>query len=156
MARIYAAEDGNLSTSIIVARTQAYKDLDIAFVNKSTNAAGPLGANVKTDIKTVKDAEAIRQSIRNILLTGRGEKPFMPMFGTDIQNLLFELDTEFDEDILEDEIMRALKTFEPRCLVRKIRTEIPENQHSVKVIVEFQVINSTQYASVEVDIARVR
>ena len=52
--------------------------------------------------------------------------------------------------------MQSLKIFEPRCLVQKIRTEIPEDQHSVKVIVEFQVINSTQYASVEVDIARVR
>ena len=156
MARIYAAEDGNLSTSIIVARTQAYKDLDISFENKPTNAAGLLGANVRTDVKTVSDIAAVRQSIRNILLTGRGEKPFMPMYGTDLQYLLFDLDTDFDEDLLHDEITNSINIFEPRANIQKIRTEIIPENHNVKVTIEFQVVSSSEFGIVEIDIARLR
>jgi len=156
MPRIYSTEDGNLSSSIVVARTQKYSDLNLAFVANPTNPSGPLGANVKTDVNVLKDAESVKQSIKNILLTGKGEKPFMPMFGTNLQFLLFELDTEFDTDLLEDEIIKTLEIFEPRCVVQKIRTEIPEDQHSAKVQVEFKVVNSAELGIVEVDIARVR
>lgn len=156
MPRVYAAEDGNLSTSIIVARSDTYTDLSIDFLNKPTNASGLLGENVKTDVRVVLDAAAVKQSIKNILLTGRGEKPFMPMYGTNLQYLLFELDTDFDDDLLQDEIIETLSVFEPRCEVQKIRTEINGDQHSVKCLIEFKVVNSATSAIVEIDIARMR
>lgn len=156
MPRVYSIEDGNLSSSIVVARTRKYSDLEFSFVNNPTNPAGPNSQNVKTDIQKLTDAAAVKQSIRNILLTGKGEKPFMPMFGTNLNFLLFELDTEFDEDLLQQEIIRTLDVFEPRCEVQKIRTEITPDQHTAKVQVEFKVVNSSELGIVEVDIARIR
>lgn len=156
MPRVYSVEDGNLSSSIVVARTQKYSDIDIAFNNKPTNPAGPLGANVKTDLKKMEDAAAVKQSIKNILLTVRGEKPFMPMYGTNLNFLLFELDTEFDEDLLSDEIIQSLRMFEPRCEIQKITTKITPDQNTARVQVEFKVVNTATFGVVEVDIARVR
>ena len=156
MGRVYAVEDGNLSTSIITARTSKYTDMDISFINKPTTASGPGGVNVRTDIEVISDAVAVKQSIQNILLTGKGEKPFMPMYGTDLQYLLFDLDTDFDEDLLHDEITNSINIFEPRANIQKIRTEIIPENHNVKVTIEFQVVSSSEFGIVEIDIARLR
>jgi len=81
MATKLAAEDVRLgSSSIIGSRTKVYKDIDLTF------AAKPSGEIFK---KT--DAAAVKQAVKNLMLTNHFEKPFQPTFGANLRDLLFEL-----------------------------------------------------------------
>ena len=80
MARVFSLEDGNLDKrSILTARTISYKDVDLTFAKKPNN-----------DIFKKEDAAAVKQSVKNIVLTNPGEKPFRPFYGAGLTQFLFE------------------------------------------------------------------
>ena len=86
--RAYAAEDGNLNTkSVSAAVNKTYTDIDLSFARR------PSG-----DVFKKTDAASVKQGVKNVLLTRVFEKPFNPEFGTRLNNILFNLDTEFDDD----------------------------------------------------------
>ena len=87
MARVFSIEDGNLDTaSITTSRQKSYSDIDMTFAKKGNN-----------DIFKKSDAAAVKQAVKNLLLTNFGEKPFNPEFGGNLNAFLFNLDTEFHE-----------------------------------------------------------
>ena len=131
MARAYSTEDTNLSKSLIASRGTDYKDIDLAF------AAKPAG-----DVFKKTDAAAVKQAVRNLLLTNRGEKPFQPDFGANLNEVLFNLDTEFDPDFVQDLIAEAIKNFEPRALVLSVSVSTDGDNNRLDATVEFQVVNT--------------
>ena len=66
------------------------------------------------------DIDAIKNSIRNIILTPVGTRAFNPSFGTKIQTLLFENPTPVTEISIRNEIKIALERLEPRVKVQSI------------------------------------
>ena len=145
MARAYSTEDTNLSKSLISSRGTDYKDIDLAF------AAKPAG-----DVFKKTDAAAVKQAVRNLLLTNRGEKPFQPDFGADLNEVLFNLDTEFDPDFVQDLIAEAIKNFEPRALVLSVSVSTDGDNNRLDATVEFQVVNTEEIVTTEVSLARLR
>jgi phage baseplate assembly protein W len=97
MAKIFSAEDGNLSTSVRVVRDRLYSDFDLTFEANTTSGG---------DVYSKTDAASVKQAIKTLLLTNRFEKPYRPQFGADLGGLLFNL---ADADTGE-EISSALKT----------------------------------------------
>ena len=84
MARYaYSREDqGDLNTSgLTSARNQKFIDIDLNFTAKSTSG----------DIFKKTDQCTVKQSIKNLLMTNKLEKPFEENFGADIVGMLFEL-----------------------------------------------------------------
>ena len=148
--RAFAHEDGNLNSSIVVTRQKTFSDVDIDFSNVAS------ANNVRTDIVKRTDVDSIKQSVKNILLTNPGEKPFMPLFGAELYQLLFELDTELDEDIITEQIENSIEIYEPRALIRNVHIKAEPDANSAAVTVEFQVINTGEFATVDVDITRIR
>ena len=145
MARAYSTEDTNLSKSLIASRGTDYKDIDLAF------AAKPAG-----DVFKKTDAAAVKQAVRNLLLTNRGEKPFQPDFGANLNEVLFNLDTEFDPDFVQDLIAEAIKNFEPRALVLSVSVSTDGDNNRLDATVEFQVVNTEEIVTTEVSLARLR
>ena len=145
MARAYSTEDTNLSKSLIASRGTDYKDIDLAF------AAKPAG-----DVFKKTDAAAVKQAVKNLLLTNRGEKPFQPDFGADLNEVLFNLDTEFDPDFVQDLIAEAIKNFEPRALVLSVSVSTDGDNNRLDATVEFQVVNTEEIVTTEVSLARLR
>lgn len=145
MARAYSTEDTNLSKSLISSRGTDYKDIDLAF------AAKPAG-----DVFKKTDAAAVKQAVKNLLLTNRGEKPFQPEFGADLNEVLFNLDTEFDPDFVQDLIAEAIKNFEPRALVLSVSVSTDGDNNRLDATVEFQVVNTEEIVTTEVSLARLR
>ena len=72
------------------------------------------------DIKIVENEESINQSIKNIILTTKGEVFFDPDFGSRIRQLLFEKMNIITETLLRDEIYYAIENFEPRVDINKV------------------------------------
>ena len=65
----------------------------------------------------VYDLEAVYQSIDSILKTQKGERLFMPEFGTDLEQYLFDLSNPETELFIYDEIIGAVEKYEPRVII---------------------------------------
>ena len=66
------------------------------------------------DLPIIKNENAIRRSVRNIVETIPSEKFFNSIFGSDVRNLLFELVDFGTASVVQDQILVALDNFEPR------------------------------------------
>jgi len=144
--RAYSIEDGNLqSKAIITTRQKVYSDLDLTFARAPSN-----------DVFKKTDAAAVKQSVKNILLTNKLEKPFSPGFGGNLNNFLFELSSFMDEESIEDEVRNAINNFEPRARVRSVKALVQPDINDVKITVAFQIINTLEEVVLNVSLARLR
>ena len=89
---------------------QTFKDLSVTFKNHP----------VTDDLVAVKDKAAIVQAIQSILLTRKGERPFQPDLGCDIQDLLFEPLDYASAGTIKQEIRETIDRYEPRVSVTQI------------------------------------
>ena len=146
VTRAFAVEDGNLNTaSLTTTRTKLYKDIDLTFAKK------PSG-----EIYKKTDAAAVKQAVKNLLLTNKSEKPFQPEFGGDLNNLLFELvdnDTVYE---IDGAIREAVRRYEPRAQVRQVATNLQPDANSISVTVTFQVVNTEEVVTLDTTITRLR
>ena len=145
MARAFSIEDGTLDKSIVSSRNVAYKDIDLTFSPK------PAG-----DIFKKVDAAAVKQSVKNLLLTSRGEKPFNNFFGSNLNSALFALDTEFDPEFVQNLIFDAITNHEPRARVLSVTVLLKPENNTLDTTVEFQVVNTKEIVTLDVSLARVR
>jgi phage baseplate assembly protein W len=146
VTRAFAVEDGSLNTtSLLTTRTKLYKDIDLTFAKR------PSG-----EIYKKTDAAAVKQAVKNLLLTNKFEKPFQPDFGGDLNNLLFELvdnDTVYEIDAA---IREAVQRYEPRARVRQVATNLQPDANSISVSVTFQIVNTEEVVTLDTTITRLR
>ena len=144
--RVFSNEDGNLNkTSIAVSRTRVDQDIDLSFAKK------PSG-----DVFKKTDAAAVKQAVKNLLLTNFSEKPFLPRFGGNLNSLLFALNTDIDDEDLEEQIINAIEIYEPRARVTNISSNVNDDQHQVKVTVTFRIVNTNETVTTNIDLTRLR
>lgn len=95
----------------------------------------------ETGIPPVKEnAELIEASIRQILMTTRGERVMLPDFGTNIMALVFEHDRDFIESELRDEVLRAIKKWEPRAVISAQDISVVFGDDDVVLTVSFKTL----------------
>ena len=144
--RAFAVEDGNIGlTTITTSRTKSYSDIDLTFTAKASG-----------DIFKKSHAAAVKQAVKNLLLTNFSEKPFLPNFGGDLNAMLFRLSTEIDDTMLEDDIITAIQTYEPRAEVLNVSTVLNPDRHEVRATVTFKVISTQEQQSVDISLTRLR
>ena len=102
-----------------------YSDLNLNF-NKNP---------ATKDIAKLKDVEAVKRSVRNLILTNRFERPFHPEIGSDIRALLFENMTPTIQTLLTDRIKDVLDTYEPRAVLNDVIVsgDIDKNQYGATI-----------------------
>ena len=144
-------EDGNQSSSIIGSSIKKNSDIDLLFTPKRSTVSGETG-----DIFKKIDAAAVKQSVKNIIMTNHFEKPFNPLFGGNVTEQLFAFaDNDIRED-LKDDIEEALLAYEPRARVQDVVINYQPDVNSISVRIEFQVVNLNQTEVIETTIARLR
>ena len=70
--------------------------------------------------------------------------------------MLFRLSTDIDDDQLEDDIIKAIESYEPRAKVLNINTIVSPDNHEVRATVTFQVVSTQEQAFVEISLTRLR
>lgn len=147
VTRALSIEDGNISAggSIISSRDKAYKDIDLAFLVR------PDG-----DIYKKTDAAAVKQSIKNLLMTGLGERPFRPRIGGNLGVMLFENAISATTQELENNIRVAISNHEPRARILNINIQNNLDRNEIFVGLEFKVVNTQEVATLETTISRLR
>ena len=144
--RAYSIEDGNLSVKpIITSQTRTYNDIDLSFAKKTNG-----------DIFKKTDAAAVKQSIKNIVLTGRYERPFNPYFGGNLGPFLFNLDTEFDEEDIKDRIISSVSNYESRATIIEVKSVISPDFNSVDVDIIFQIVATEEVETLNISLTRLR
>ena len=111
-------------------RSRNFDDLNIAL---------PLNPFTK-DTYTVKNENAIKQSIKNLVLTVPGEKPFQPLVGSQVNRLLFEPMDAFTADAIKDEIINTIKQHEPRVDLQKVDVQPIYTQNRVNISVQYKIV----------------
>jgi phage baseplate assembly protein W len=110
----------------------------------------------RTDVARIVNESAVKESIKNLVLTDRGERLFQPDIGCDIRGQLFENITSNTIVILKENIKSTIKTYEPRCNLRDVIVGGDIDSNSLNVTILFSVINSNRDSSLTIDLSRVR
>ncbi len=123
--------DASINTNKSVRSNKSYIDLNLNF-NKNP---------ATKDIAKLKDVEAVKRAVRNLILTNRFERPFHPEIGSDIRSLLFENMTPVVEVLLKDRIKETIDVYEPRADVTDIIVSGDMDRNEYRVQIEFRVLN---------------
>ena len=89
---------------------------------------------ITNDVVVLKNEEAIKQSVKNLVLTRIGERPFNPTIGTDTTSYLFELHTKVSANTLLREIENILLDEEPRITLEKIEVDLNADINNLSLI----------------------
>jgi hypothetical protein len=126
---------------------QVYKDLDLFFGKKSATK----------DISKVNGIQAIKRSVRNLILTNIYEKPFHPEIGSGIRGLLFEPLSPITAFVLSQKVEDVIENFEPRARLVGVRANPDLGRNAYEITVEFYVQNApTELVDTTVLLERLR
>jgi len=125
---------------------RTYRDVSLTF------ARNP----VTHDIVTVTDTDAVKRSIRLLLLSRAGETPFFPNFGSRLERLLFEPIDPITTALIEDEIAVTLQAFEPRVNIQELTVTPVEDQNEYQVNLVFNLVNQVQPLTFTLYLTRLR
>ena len=115
----------------ITRNVKQYRDLDLFFRRKSDN-----------DVNKVTDIEAVKRSVRNLILLNSYEKPFHPEIAGDVRALLFENMTPLTAAVIARKIQDLIETFEPRARLVGVNTTPNFDRNAYNVCVYFYVVNA--------------
>jgi phage baseplate assembly protein W len=119
------------------------KDFDLAF--RAHPSTGKLLVK--------KGDDAVKQGLKNLLLTNRYERPFRPEFGGDVRKRLFDnFDTVFATDY-ENQITTAIKNYEPRVVLPETGgVVVAENRDSNQLYITVRFRNAVTLNDIDIDI----
>ena len=111
---------------------------------------------ITNDLALRYDEDAVKESIKNLILTNRGERLFQPNLGGDIRSMLFENNTPSTLKIIQEQIKSIINSYETRANVIDVQTtsNIDDNKVAVKII--FSIRNREDPITVTVFLERVR
>ncbi len=126
--------------------SRRWSDLDLDF------QAHP----VTKDIVTKTDVEAVKRSIRNLILTNKYERPFQPDIDGGVTGYLFELSSSMTKYDIEETVKNTISNFEPRASVIGVNALMDLDRNGVNVSIYFRVINTPEPVTIELFLERLR
>ena len=113
--------------------SRAFKDINLSFKRHP----------VTNDVMTIRDEDSIKRSVRNIIFTILGEKPFIPNFGSVINESLFDLNTSLQEIQIKDEINSSLLNYEPRISNIEVTVTVAPDSNEMNCTIQYDIIGLT-------------
>ena len=123
-----------------------YSDIPISFT------AHPITGNVKKSI----NRDAVKNSVRNIILTNHGERFFKPKFGGNVTSQLFENASKFTEFNTARSIRIALQNYEPRAEIINVRVDSNPDTNNLTATLKFRIFNDPEPIDLDVLLERTR
>lgn len=108
------------------------------------------------DLALKTDEEAVKESLKNIILLDKGEKLFQPNFGGNIRAMLFELNSPATIKLIQEQIKTTINNYEPRAQLIDVEVYslIDDNKVAIKII--YALRNREEPLQVEFILERVR
>ena len=146
-SRSFAIEDRKLTnaTAVTAVVGMNYSDIDLSF-NKKKNG----------DIFKKTEAAAVKQAVKNLILTSPGDRPFNPNYGTQIGTLLFELADDFTAIDIKRRVETAIENYERRAQIIDIKCNLQPEFNSAVITITFRVITTNEVVTLQQEISRLR
>jgi phage baseplate assembly protein W len=126
--------------------TRIFSDLDLNFINHP----------VTNDISKKYDEYAIKQSVKNLIMTQNYERPFHPEIGSQVMGLLFENDSPLLQATLQRTIIYTIENFEPRVNLISVNVDMDPDNNTVNISIVFKIINTERPLAIEFTLYRAR
>ena len=126
--------------------TRTFSDLDLNFT------AHP----VTGDINIRYDADAIKASVKNLVLTQNYERPFHSEIGSPMYSLLFDLATPLLTVTLQHVITDLITNHEPRVNLTMVQVDVSPDNNSVYVSIYFTILNTQSPITLDIILERTR
>jgi len=124
-----------------------YSDLDLFFGKRV----------VGSDVNKVTDVQAVKRSVRNLILLNTYDKPFHPEIAGGVREMLFENMTPMVAAVLARKIEDVIENFEPRARLVSVRALPDFDRNIYNVSIEFYVVNApTELVDLSVMLERLR
>ena len=134
------------NASIISAKKKEYRDLDLSLTLHP----------IKKDIVPLRDDKAIKNAIKNLLVTNNFERPFRPELGANITNLLFEPADMITKIALRDNIRKAIVDHEPRVKVIGVALTYNESEDAYRTNIKYLIKENDVEETVDIRLRRLR
>lgn len=110
--------------------SQGFRDISFSF---SRNP-------VTNDILTLRDENAIKISVINLIKTIVGERFFNDLLGSSVNDSLFELDSIDLHAVLKEQIQNVLDNFEPRVRLNDVLVDVPFDSNELNITVQYDIV----------------
>jgi len=137
---------GDLDKARITSRTKGWSDLDLTLATSVP----------RKDILPLRDDRAIKNAVKNLLLTNFFERPFNSDIGANMRALLFEPADAITKIALRDNIKRTIRLHEPRVAINNIGIVDQPDDNSYRVTVNFLIKEYDTNVNVEIILRRLR
>lgn len=111
---------------------------------------------VSFDLARKTNEESVKQAIKNLLLTDKGERPYQPNLGCNIRQLLFDTITPDTIIVMRELIQETLDAYETRATIIGVDVTSSIDDNAVNIAVVFSVINSSEPVTLVTSLTRVR
>ena len=135
-----------MATQTIKQNSGGYSDLDLTFNPHP----------VTGDLMVTTGEMAVVKSLKNLILYNHYEKPFNSSFGSNVQQLLFELITPFTAVAIEKEIEYTIRNYEPRINIDQIKVLPNYDENCYNVSIRFFIENLTDPFTADFILTRLR
>lgn len=133
-------------TTTISKTTKEFKDIDLSF-----------GVNpITKDISIKKNDAAVKNSIKNLVLTRNFDIPFHPEQGCQAYAMMFELMNPITAEIIRNSVVSVIKQYEPRVQLLEVIVDPNPDANAYSVTVYFKIIGSTVPTQVTIVLERAR
>ena len=123
-----------------------YADLNLSFTKNPATK----------DVARLFDVQAIKRSVKNIILTNKYERPFNSDFGCNLRGFLFVNITEPLLVIIKDRVAMAIEKYEPRVTVEDVVVKDDQDKNGLSIMVSFLINGTEAPVSVSTFLQRVR
>lgn len=110
--------------------SRSFKDISLSFTKHP----------VTNDLIILKNEDAIKKSVINLVRTRLNERFFNNLIGTSVDDTLFEIGNSDVFSFLEEEITTLLNNFEPRILLRNVEIEIPDDTNDLNIKITYDIV----------------
>ena len=116
-----------------MANSKAFKDIDLSFMPHP----------VSGDIRVLKNEDAIKRAVRNLVQTIDGERPFQSNLGTDVTRSLFDFVDYGTASIITQQIFDVLRGFEGRIANTVVRVDPKPDMNTFEVFISYDIVGQS-------------
>jgi len=127
-------------------KTRPYKDVSLTFARNV----------VTSDVVAVTGEDAVKRSIKLLLMSRAGETPFFPEFGSRIFTLLFEPIDPITTVLLQHEIQATIEAYEPRVNIRRLTATPSSDEQGYDIDCLFNIVNQVAPVTLTLYLSRLR
>tara|TARA_R100000455_G_C6243550_1_gene101828 strand:+ start:441 stop:842 length:402 start_codon:yes stop_codon:yes gene_type:complete len=113
-----------------VSISRSFKDISLSFTRHP----------VTNDITVLKNEDAIKKSVINLIRTKINERFFNNLIGSSVDDTLFELNNSYDSSYLREEIITLLKNFEQRISLTNVFIENDPDSNDLFIQIEYDIV----------------